>query len=149
MRVAVTLVSIMSGVTTPTKTALDRPLLGIAQVEAALYPCDAIVINPTDWRRMQLIKDGMGNYIAGGPFVSQAPVAWNLPLVTSMSIAAGNFLVGAFRFDAQVFDRMAPEVVISTEDQDNFVKNLITIRGEERLAFATKVPAAFVYGSLP
>ena len=98
---------------------------------------------------MQLLKDAVGNYLAGGPFVSQAPVAWNLPLVTGMSIAAGNFLVGAFRFGAQVFDRLAPEVVISTEDQDNFVKNLITIRGEERLAFAVKAPGAFVYGSLP
>ena len=131
------------------ETALDRLLLGIAQVEAALYPCDAIVINPVDWRRMQLIKDAVGNYLAGGPFVSQAPVAWNLPLVTSLSITAGNFLVGAFRFGAQVFDRLLPEVVISTEDQDNFVKNLITVRGEERLAFAVKAPAAFVYGTLP
>ena len=44
--------------------------------------------------------------------------------------------------------RLLPEVVISTEDQDNFVKNLTTIRGEERLALCVKAPAAFLYGPL-
>lgn len=129
-------------------TELDQLLLSIAQVEAALYPADAIVVNPIDWRRMQAIKDADGRYIGSGPFVAQVPVAWNLPIVTSLAIAPNNFLVGAFRYGAQVFDRLEPEVLISNEDNDNFTKNLVTVRGEERLAFAVKRPDAFVYGQL-
>jgi HK97 family phage major capsid protein len=128
---------------------LDVLLQGVAQIEAALYPADAIVLNPLDWRMIQSLKDAMGRWLAGGPFVPNAPVAWNLPLVTSLAIPTGHFLIGAFRYGAQVWDRMDPAVIVSTEDQDNLVKNLVTILVEERLAFGVKAPAAFVYGAFP
>jgi hypothetical protein len=44
---------------------------------------------------------------------------------------------------------LLPEVVISTKNQDNLVKNMITIRSEERLEFALKAPGVFVFGALP
>ena len=131
------------------ETAFDRLLLGILQVELNLFPCDAIVVNPTDWRKMQLVKDSMGRYLGGGPFQSTIPVVWNLPVVTSLAMTAGTFLCGAFRFGSQIFDRQQTNVQISTENSDNFIRNLCTIRGEERIAFAVKRPSAFVYGNLP
>ncbi len=60
----------------------------------------------------------------------------------------GKFLIGAFRDAAQIFDRMDAEVLVSSEDRDNFVRNMLTIRAEERLAFIVKRPQAFVYGTL-
>lgn len=131
------------------ETQFDRLLLAVLQVELNLFPCDALVVNPTDWRKMQLTKDSMGRYIGGGPFANTIQSVWNLPVVTSLAMTAGNFLCGSFKFGAQIFDRQQTSVQISTENQDNFIRNLCTIRGEERIAFAVKRPAAFVYGAFP
>ena len=68
-------------------------------------------------------------------------------MVQTPAMQVSKFLTGAFRLGAQIFDRMSIEVLISTEDQDNFVKNMITIRAEERLALAVYRPAAFIYGT--
>ncbi len=40
---------------------------------------------------------------------------------------------------------MTPEVLVSSEDRDNFIKNMLTIRAEQRVALAVRVPDAFVY----
>jgi HK97 family phage major capsid protein len=56
--------------------------------------------------------------------------------------------VGAFRMAGTIYDRMQTEVLISSEDRDNFVKNMLTVRAEKRLAFAVKRPAALIYGDL-
>lgn len=57
----------------------------------------------------------------------------------------GEVLVGAFGLGARLHDRMAVEVLISSEDRDNFIKNMLTVRAEERTALAVRVPDAFVY----
>jgi HK97 family phage major capsid protein len=56
------------------------------------------------------------------------------------------FLVGAFLTAATIYDRMDAEVLISSEDADNFTKNMLTVRAEKRLALAVKRPAALVTG---
>ena len=55
---------------------------------------------------------------------------------------------GAFSLAAQIFDRMGIEVLISTENDKDFENNMVTIRAEERLAFAVYRPEAFVTGPL-
>ena len=42
---------------------------------------------------------------------------------------------------------MAVEVLISTENVDDFEKNLATMRAEERVAIAVKRPTAFTKGT--
>ena len=47
----------------------------------------------------------------------------------------------------QIFDRMDTEVRISDQDRDNFVKNMLTVRAEKRLAFVVRRPTAMVKGN--
>jgi hypothetical protein len=60
-------------------------------------------------------------------------------------MSAGEFLVGAFLDGAQIFDRLDAEVLVSSEDRDNFIKNMLTVRAEERLAMAVKRPAGIPF----
>lgn len=130
------------------QTGIDRLRLAILQVVLAEYPATAFVLNPIDWAKIELTKDAGGNYIIGNPQGSLTPTLWNLPVVSTQAMAAGEFLTGAFSFAAQIFDRMDIEVLLSTENVDDFEKNLVSIRAEERLAFAVYRPEAFVTGDV-
>jgi HK97 family phage major capsid protein len=131
------------------ETAIDRIRLAMLQGVLALYPMTGTVLNPTDWTKIEMLKDSMGRYIIGDPQGTVAPRLWGLPVVASIAMTAGTFLTGAFKYGAQIFDRMAIEVLISTENVDDFEKNMISIRAEERLALVVKRPAAFITGDLP
>lgn len=85
----------------------------------------------------------------GDPAAATPERLRGLPLVITRAITVGSFPVGNFDMAAQIFDRMGVEVLISTEDSDNFRKNLVTIRAENRLALAVKRPAALITGTLP
>jgi HK97 family phage major capsid protein len=131
------------------ETAIDRIRLAMLQGVLALLPMAGTVLNPTDWTKIEMLKDGMGRYIIGDPQGTVAPRLWGLPVVASLALTANTFLTGAFKQASQIFDRMNVEVLISTENNDDFEKNMVTIRCEERLAFVVKRPAAFITGTLP
>ncbi|WP_232629151.1 phage major capsid protein [Methylobacterium sp. Leaf118] len=130
------------------ETPIDRLRLAILQATLALYPATGIVLNDTDWAKIEMIKDTQGRYLIGNPQGNIAANLWGLPVATTLAMTANDFLVGAFRAGAQLFDRMAIEVLLSTENVDDFEKNMITIRAEERLGLAVYRPAAFVKGVL-
>lgn len=129
-------------------TKIDRVRRAALQVRVALYRASAVVMNPVDWADIETMKDANGNYVVGDPRGVIEKRLWGLPVVDSDAIAVGKFLVGAFNMGAQVFDREDANVQVSTEDRDNFIKNAVTIRAEERLALAVTRPESFVYGNL-
>ena len=145
----ITEASAYSAAFTPTSgTAIDTLRLAALQVTLAEYSATGFVLNPTDWARIELTKDANENYVIGNPVGQIAPTLWGLPVVATQAMAVDKFLTGAFGMGAQIFDRQNATVEVSTEDQDNFVKNKVTIRAEERLALAVYRPEAFVYGDL-
>ncbi|NBJ13330.1 phage major capsid protein [Microvirga arsenatis] len=127
---------------------IDTVRLGMLQVALAEYPPNGIVLNPIDWAFIEMMKDGDGRYLIGNPQGTLNPTLWGLPVVPTQAMGVDKFLVGAFDLAAQIFDRQDATVEVSTEDQDNFVKNKVTIRAEERLALAIYREEALVYGDL-
>lgn len=129
-------------------TVMDQ--LRLAQLQAVLaeYPASGHVLNPIDWAIMELSKDNEGRYIIGNPQGTANPTMWGLPVVSTQAMGVGKFLTGAFNMGAQVFDRQQASITIATENEDDFVKNMITILCEERLALAVYRPEAFVTGTL-
>lgn len=130
-----------------TPSTIDQLRLALLQASLAEYPATGMVLHLTDLAKMEVLKDTTGNYLIGNPRATLVPTLWGLPIVATQAITAGTYLVGAFKLGAQIFDRMAIEVLISTENEDDFIKNMLTIRGEERLALAVYRPAAFVTGT--
>ncbi len=137
-----------SGVSISGETKIDRLRLAILQVELADYAPDGIVIHPTQWANIELTKDAAGGYIFANPQGVAGPVLWGRPVVSTKRIGANNFLTGNFKLAGQIFDRMDTEVRISDQDRDNFIKNMLTVRAEKRLALVVRRPAALVKGSL-
>lgn len=136
------------GVTVTAPNVVDRVRLMKLQVRQSFYSADAVVLNPEDWAAIELLKDGEGAYLHSAVTSGAQPRLWGLRVVESDSIAAGNALVGSFALAAQIWDREQANVMVSTEDRDNFVRNMVTIRAEERLALTVYRPKAFVYGAL-
>lgn len=127
-------------------TIIDQIRLALLQAELAEYPSTGIVMNPKDWTRVELLKDTQGRYIIGNPQGNAAASLWGIPVVTTQAMQEDKFLAGAFRLGAQLFDRWEARVEVSTENQDDFIRNMVTILAEERLALAVYRPEAFVYG---
>jgi HK97 family phage major capsid protein len=107
-----------------------------------------VVLHTIDYWTLRLTKDGLGRYILGDPQLAGQPSIFGLNLVYTTSIARGSFLVGSGNpAAASIRNRMEAIVEISTENQDFFVRNLIALRAERRLALLTFRPNSFVTGS--
>ncbi|WP_312926107.1 phage major capsid protein [Atlantibacter hermannii] len=130
------------------QNGIDDLRLAMLQAQLARFPASGHVLHFTDWAKIELSKDTRGRYILANPAALTGPTLWGLPVVATEAAAfLGKFLTGAFNAGAQIFDREDANVVISTENADDFEKNMISIRCEERLALAVKRPEAFIYGT--
>ncbi|WP_413499189.1 phage major capsid protein [Buttiauxella gaviniae] len=130
------------------QSGIDDLRLAMLQAQLARFPASGHVLHFMDWAKIELTKDSLGRYILANPSALTGPTLWGLPIVeTELAAFKGKFMTGAFNAAAQLFDREEANVVISTENADDFEKNMISIRCEERLALAVKRPEAFIYGS--
>lgn len=127
-------------------TKVDVIRLAMLQAVLAEYPASGIVMHPSDWADIELTKTDDGAYLFANPQGGSEARLWRLPVVETQAMTIDKFLVGAFQLGAQVFDRQDATVEIATEDSDNFRKNLVTIRAEERLGLAVYRPEAFIKG---
>lgn len=122
-------------------------VLRLAMLQAALaeYPATGHVMHPTDWTSIETLKDTTGRYIIGNPQGTTTPTLWGLPVVATQAMTVRKFLTGAFKLGAQLFDRWDARVETGFVN-DDFIKNLVTVLAEERLALAVYRPEAFIYG---
>lgn len=123
----------------------------IKQAQIANYTPDAIVMNPQDWYEIDVLKVGSSatdiRYVVGDPRAMSTPMLWGIPVVLSNSITAGTALVGAFAMGAEIKDRMNATVEVSRENSDNFVKNMVTVLAEERIALCVYRTESFITAS--
>jgi len=128
-------------------TMIDTIASAILQNALANLPADGLIVHPADWTTMRTLKTADGEYILGHPAAAVEPRLFGLPAVVTPAITQGQFLVGNFRASATIYDRWQPTVQVSTDHADFFIRNLVAILAEERLALAIKQPLALTYGA--
>lgn len=128
-------------------TRIDMIRLAMLQLAKSGYVSDAHLLSLDDAAMIDLMKDDVSRYVfgnPGGPLGNS--VLWGRPVIETEALAEDSYLTGAFRRAATYYEREETEVLFSTEHGDNFVKNMITVRGEKRGALAVKRPKALVLG---
>jgi HK97 family phage major capsid protein len=127
---------------------------------SAFVEPDWMVVSPSDWEAIRLLKDTANQYYGGGPFLGpyggpQGPVSatgqltgandsiWGKPVYVTGALGAGTAIVGS-RESAQVFRKGGISVEATNSHSNYFQLNLVAIRAEERLALAVYRPTGFV-----
>jgi HK97 family phage major capsid protein len=129
-------------------TQLDLVGSAISQLESLGYVPDAVIMNGQDINKARLLKNTFGGYVWADP---DSPVGtsamWTVPIIRSPNIAAGTFIVAALMQSAILFTREVLTLMIAFQNEDDFVRNLCTLRGEERVALSVLLPQGIVKGS--
>lgn len=135
-----------SVVATPNQYDVLRAARKQARV-ARRYPNVAFV-SPVDYYEMTSKKDTTANYLflGGGNGIALTPSIDGMTIVEHTAITAGDFLVADTQA-AAIFDRAGLSVRFYDQDQDNAIKNLITIVIEKRLALAIYYTNGLVKGT--
>lgn len=118
------------------RTAL-RLLRTVGRVSAS-----GILLNPADAEKIDTMKDTQNRFYGNGPFGVGPKTLWGVPYVESEAITAGTLLAGDFS-KAVLWDREQASVTVSDSHADFFIRNLVAILAEERVAFAVTRPTAF------
>ena len=110
---------------------------------------NAVMLSPTDVETVDLARENgaTGKFLGAGPWALGPRTMWGVPILESEAIAAGTALVGDFS-KAVLWDREQTSVTLSNSHADFFVRNLVAILAEERVAFGVTRPAAFVKTAL-
>ncbi|MCR4331301.1 MAG: phage major capsid protein [Sulfuricaulis sp.] len=130
------------------QTALDTLLKAFLQISLQNLEASGVILHPTDWTNIMLLKDTTGRYLFSDPHSTELPRVWGKDVVATASQTLGQFLAGAFTLAAEIFDREDATVRVAEQHADFFVRNMVAILAEERLALAVYRSAALVNGAI-
>lgn len=127
----------------------DILIQAVRQLRDNNYNPTAAMVSIERFVRMIQRKDSEGRYIMPDPviFGAQRPTVLGIPIVATNAMADDDFLVADFPMMTTLFDREGVNVRFYEQDQDNAIKNLVTVVIEGRLALPTYLPGAGRYGN--
>jgi HK97 family phage major capsid protein len=109
---------------------------------------DTVIVNPADWGAMERTREGSGTgmYLYGMPGTFAGVNPFGVRVVLSANMTPGKFLIGQLNGSAVVYNRQGATVELGYIN-DDFTKNLVTIRVEERLGLGVERPTGILYGN--
>ena len=137
-----------TGAVSAAARTIDRIVLTKAGLENNNYYPNACLVNPIQWHEILLNQATDKSYsypVVFNAATNQLTLA-GIPLIPHQEIPLGKFLLGDFANGVQLLTRQAPTIEFANQNEDDFIKNVITIRIEGRIALPIYYPAAFAYG---
>lgn len=103
-------------------------------------------VNPADWGAMERVREGAGSgmYLYGAPGIAAGMNPFGVPVIITKDLAAGK-IIARTADSMLIYNRQGVAVEMGYEN-DDFTKNLVTIRAEERLGLGVDRPAGVYYG---
>lgn len=126
----------------------DILIQAVKQIRNANYLPSAAMVSINRFTQMVQRKDSDGRYIMpdGVIFGAQTPQVLGVPIIATNALSDDDFLVADFPMLTTLFDRSGVNVRFYDQNEDNAVKNLVTVVIEGRLALPTYLPNAGRYG---
>lgn len=133
------------GSVTTASNEWDRLMAAITQIRTRKRATSGAFVSPTFYMELWINKGNTDEYsypivmgANGILYIGGVPIYWSNVFVQYEG------LVGDFARGASIHQRKAMNIAYSTENKDNFTKNIVTIRLEGRIALAIRVPEAFL-----
>lgn len=104
---------------------------------------NGIVVSPAVAEAIDLAKDANDRFYFGGPQAIGVRTLWGLPVIESEAQPDASALVGDFR-KSVLWDREDTTVTFTDSHADFFIRNMVAVLAEERVAFAHTRPSAIV-----
>ena len=123
----------------PTPDAIYKAMVKV-RITGRASP-SGIIMHPTDWQNVRLLRTAEGVYIWGSPDASAPERMWGLPVAQSDAGSAGTAYVADFANFTRLFYRKGIEVQVGYVN-DDFIKGQATLRADLRAAFVVYRPAA-------
>lgn len=127
-------------------TRIDALRKAMTLCYAAYHVPTGIMINHEDWQDLQLTKaESDGHYLlmqlhqgglGGTGFFA-------VPVIPTNVVATGSAFVGAWNTGATIWEGESANLATSDQHDQNFVKNLLTIRAEQAELLVCERPEAF------
>ena len=127
---------------------IDRIVLTAAAMKNNKHYANGVVVNPITFAEMLLNQATDKSYsypVVFNALTNQMTLA-GMPVFEHQEIPVGKFLIGDWVMGAQLITRQAPTIEISYENDDNFERNMLSIRVEGRIALPIYYADAFAYG---
>jgi len=125
----------------------DVLIAALNQLALLNYTADSILLNPTDFHKIVLLKSTANEYLKNQVIQGIQPAIMGVPVTINTAIPAGKFLVGQLSVATQLWIRDGLGIEFSREDSDNFQKSFVTVRALMRAALTTYLPNAIVQGT--
>jgi|TARA_Y100000289_G_scaffold64303_1_gene75980 HK97 family phage major capsid protein len=124
----------------------DVLIAAVNQLALSNYKPNYILLNPTDFHKILLLKDSQSRYLKDQVYQGLQPSFMGVPVIINNEVNAGSFLVGDFAQACQLWIRENLSVTFHREDGINIREGFVTVRCQERAALATYLPLGIIDG---